>query len=57
MVLNEAAANELTGPPTIDGIGPSATWNDYWQEADLKRRRASDWAAAELKKMRAPEHA
>ncbi len=48
MVLDEAAAGVLTGPPSIDGIGPGATWNDYWQEADLKRRRGSDWAAARL---------
>jgi hypothetical protein len=48
MVLDEAAAGALTGPPSIDGIGPAWTWNDYWQEADLKRRRASPWAAALL---------
>ena len=53
MVLDEAAAGALTGPASIDGIGPTAGWNDYWQEADLKRRRASDWAAARLAK----EHA
>ena len=53
MVLDEARARALTGPPSIDGIGPSATWNDYWQESDLKRRRACAWAAARL----APEHA
>jgi len=53
MVLDEAAALALTGPPSIDGIGPSETWNDYWQEADLKRRRECDWASARL----AAEHA
>ena len=57
MVLDEAAAGALTGPPSIDGIGPTATWNDYWQEADLKRRRASGWASARLEKMPAAEHA
>ncbi len=50
MVLDEAAADAITGPPSIDGIGPSATWNDYWQEADLKRRQGSDWASARLAK-------
>jgi phthalate 4,5-dioxygenase oxygenase subunit len=50
MVLDESSASALTGPPSIDGIGPSATWNDYWQEADLKRRRGSDWASARLAK-------
>ena len=49
MVLDEAAARALTGPPAIDGIGPTDRCNggrdDYWQEADLKRRRACAWAA------------
>ncbi len=48
MVLDEAAAGALTGPPSIDGIGPTSTWNDYWQEADANRRRASPWASARL---------
>jgi phenylpropionate dioxygenase-like ring-hydroxylating dioxygenase large terminal subunit len=53
MVLDEAAAGALTGPPSIDGIGPADRWNDYWQEADLKRRRASSWAAPRLAAERA----
>ena len=48
MVLDEDAAGAMTGPASIDGIGPADRWNEYWQEADLKRRRASDWAAARL---------
>ena len=50
MVLDESAAGELTGPPSIDGIGPTGAWNDYWQEADMKRRRTSTWAGARLAK-------
>ncbi|MEO8203903.1 MAG: aromatic ring-hydroxylating dioxygenase subunit alpha [Betaproteobacteria bacterium] len=50
MVLDEAVASSITGPASIDGIGPTPTWNDYWQEADLRRRLASDWAAARLGK-------
>lgn len=50
MVLDESAAGELTGPPSIDGIGPTGAWNDYWQEADMKRRRASTWAGVRLAK-------
>ena len=50
MVLDEAAAGALTGPPSIDGIGPTDRWDDYWKEADLKRRRGSDWASAHLPK-------
>ncbi|MBK8064155.1 MAG: aromatic ring-hydroxylating dioxygenase subunit alpha [Betaproteobacteria bacterium] len=48
MVLDAAAADALSGPPSIDGIGPTGRWNDYWQESDLKRRRQSPWAAARL---------
>ena len=50
MVLDEAAASALTGPPSIDGIGPTGRSDDYWKEADLKRRRGSDWASARLAK-------
>ena len=58
MVLAEADAGGLTGPPSIDGIGPSETWNDYWQDADLKRRQASTWACLNPAPARpATEHA
>ena len=50
MVLDESAAGAISGPPSIDGIGPTSTWDDYWREADLKRRRASSWAAQRLVK-------
>ena len=43
MVLGEAQAAALTGPPSIDGIGPTASWNAYWQEADARRRAHSPW--------------
>jgi phthalate 4,5-dioxygenase oxygenase subunit len=46
MVLDEDAAGRLTGPPSIDGIGPAGAWNEYWQSADLRRRLESPWAAA-----------
>ena len=57
MVLAEADAGGLTGPPSIDGIGPSESWNDYWQDADLKRRQASAWACLNLASARPAEHA
>jgi phthalate 4,5-dioxygenase len=53
MVLDEAAAGELTGPPSIDGIGAADRPDAYWIEADLKRRLGSDWASARLEKERA----
>ncbi len=45
MMIGEAEAATLTGPPSIDGIGPGDSWNDYWQQADRKRRQDSEWAA------------
>jgi len=45
MVIDEWKADEFTGPPSIDGIGPDDTWSDYWKVADEKRRKSSEWAA------------
>ena len=39
----QAAA--LTGPPAIDGIGPTGRWEDYYKEADAARRNCAPWAA------------
>jgi nitrite reductase/ring-hydroxylating ferredoxin subunit len=44
MVLDPPAAARLTGPPAIDGIGPSDDWQAYWRATDAARRRASSWA-------------
>jgi hypothetical protein len=30
----------------MDGIGPTASWQDYWQAVDRKRRRDAEWASA-----------
>jgi phenylpropionate dioxygenase-like ring-hydroxylating dioxygenase large terminal subunit len=38
-------AVEGSGPPAIDGIGPTPTIDEYWKEADEKRRRQAKWAA------------
>jgi hypothetical protein len=35
---------EAWGPPAIDGIGPTAGIDEYWKEADEKRRKHSAWA-------------
>jgi phthalate 4,5-dioxygenase len=45
MVLDRERAAALTGPPAVDGIGPSDRWDDYWKEFDAARRRSSAWAA------------
>jgi hypothetical protein len=44
MVLDDAAAARVTGPAAIDGIGPTADWQGYWQATDAARRQASSWA-------------
>jgi phthalate 4,5-dioxygenase oxygenase subunit len=36
---------ESSGPPAIDGIGPTSAIDQYWKEADQKRRQQSKWAA------------
>jgi phenylpropionate dioxygenase-like ring-hydroxylating dioxygenase large terminal subunit len=36
---------EASGPPAIDGIGPTGTIDQYWKESDEARRRRSAWAA------------
>jgi phenylpropionate dioxygenase-like ring-hydroxylating dioxygenase large terminal subunit len=43
-MIDPAKAGSLRGPPTMDGIGPSANWQDYWKSVDLKRRREAEWA-------------
>jgi hypothetical protein len=40
--------NAFTGPPSIDGVALAHKAGSYWQEADLDRRRKSDWASARL---------
>jgi phthalate 4,5-dioxygenase oxygenase subunit len=37
--------SDYSGPPTIDGIGPTATIDEYWKESDLQRRQQAKWAA------------
>jgi phthalate 4,5-dioxygenase oxygenase subunit len=44
MVLDAQSAREITGPPAVDGIGPSDRLEDYWRQFDAERRRKSAWA-------------
>jgi|SRR5690606_8012495 len=48
MLLTAEEAAQVTGPQTIDGIGLSENKATYMDEADLKRREQSDWAAQRL---------
>ena len=45
MMLNEAEARSLTGPPAIDGIGATGSWDDYYKQADAARRNRAPWSA------------
>ncbi|MBB3773550.1 hypothetical protein FHS55_004192 [Angulomicrobium tetraedrale] len=45
LVLDGAHARSIQGPATMDGIGPTAGWEIYWMEVDVKRRRGAPWAA------------
>jgi hypothetical protein len=46
--IDPAKAAALRGPATMDGIGPSAGWQDYWQSVDRKRRLGAEWARATI---------
>jgi nitrite reductase/ring-hydroxylating ferredoxin subunit len=36
---------DASGPPAIDGIGPTDGIDEYWREADQRRRQQAKWAA------------
>ena len=44
MVLDPAQASSITGPPSIDGIGPADDWKGYWQRTDDDKRKSASWA-------------
>lgn len=46
MQMDSAMASHIIGPPTMDGIGPADTWEDYWRSVDERRRINAPWAAA-----------
>jgi phenylpropionate dioxygenase-like ring-hydroxylating dioxygenase large terminal subunit len=46
MVFGAAEAARIRGPITVDGIAARESWQDYWRDSDLRRRRGSRWAAA-----------
>ena len=43
-VLDPDAARKLTGPMTVDGIGPTGNWEKYWRETYAKCRAGAAWA-------------
>jgi hypothetical protein len=36
-------ATAMSGPDTIDGIAPAASWQTWWQEAVAKKRASAPW--------------
>jgi len=48
MQPDAAQASELTGPPSVDGVGKTNDPQAFCREADLARRQKSDWASARL---------
>jgi LigXa C-terminal domain like len=44
MKLDAASAPAMTGPETIDGVGPTQGWDAYWKESVAKRRKGAAWA-------------
>ncbi|MDO8875940.1 MAG: aromatic ring-hydroxylating dioxygenase subunit alpha [Pseudolabrys sp.] len=43
LVVDEARAAHITGPAAIDGIGPTADWQGYWQKTEAKKRETMSW--------------
>ena len=48
MMIDEDQAAKLTGPASIDGIGPAERWDEYWRECDANRRSAAPWPAPKV---------
>jgi phthalate 4,5-dioxygenase len=38
MYFNEAEATQVRGPITVDGIGAADSWQQYWRDADQRKR-------------------
>ncbi|WP_424813062.1 Rieske 2Fe-2S domain-containing protein [Roseococcus sp. YIM B11640] len=47
-LMQDAATAQLTGPSTIDGMAPTARWEQHWREAVERRRSAAPWAPPAL---------
>jgi phthalate 4,5-dioxygenase oxygenase subunit len=45
MVLSPEQAARIRGPASVDCIGPTEGWQEYWQEIDARRRRLSSWGS------------
>lgn len=41
--LAASEASSVTGPGTMDGIGPDGEWQSYWKQVDSRRRDSAPW--------------
>ncbi|HWK43224.1 MAG TPA: aromatic ring-hydroxylating dioxygenase subunit alpha [Stellaceae bacterium] len=48
LAVGPDAARRITGPGSIDAIGPVEGWQSFWQDQDRRRREAAAWPAAAL---------
>ena len=44
MQVGPEDAKAITGPSTMDGIGPADRWQAYWREVDARRRQRANHA-------------
>ncbi len=44
MAIDGGKAAALKGPACVDGIGPAADWQGYWQRTDQERQATKSWA-------------
>jgi hypothetical protein len=44
MVLDAQAAEKVTGPACVDGIGPAGDWQGYWQRTSYERQQTKSWS-------------
>jgi phenylpropionate dioxygenase-like ring-hydroxylating dioxygenase large terminal subunit len=47
MWLDAEQAGALSGPDTVDGIGPSDGWEAYWRDLAERRRGGAPWLAVQ----------
>jgi phthalate 4,5-dioxygenase len=43
--FDATTAAKMIGPAAIDGIGPAADWQSYWESTDANKRRSASWAS------------
>ena len=48
-VADPALAAAMTGPDTVDGIAPAASWDAFWRDTAAAKRAAAPWATTPQK--------